>query len=56
MAGDFTRDGWNRLNRSMTAIYQDAKQRKLPKTPPIARVLNSCGLIMILAGIVGWFV
>jgi hypothetical protein len=40
----------------MAAICQDAKQRKLPKAPAIARVMNCCGLIMILAGIVGWFV
>ena len=56
MAGDFTREGWKRLNMSMAAIYQDAKQRKLPKAPPLARVMNSGGGIMMLAGIVGWFV
>jgi hypothetical protein len=56
LAGDFTRDGWARLNKSMAAIYQDAKQRSLPKAPPLARVMNRGGGIMILAGIVGWFV
>jgi hypothetical protein len=36
--------------------YRDAKQRRLPKTPPLAAVMNSgCGITM-LAGIVGWFV
>jgi hypothetical protein len=40
----------------MAAIYRDAKQRKLPKAPPLARVMNSGGGIMMLAGIVGWFV
>src|SRR5258708_34186230 len=33
LAGAFTREGWKRLNKSMAAIYQDAKQRKLPKPP-----------------------
>jgi hypothetical protein len=56
LAGDFTREGWKRINKSMAAIYQDAKQRKLPKAPPLARVMNSGGGIMMLAGIVGWFV
>jgi hypothetical protein len=56
LAGDFTREGWKRLNKSMAAIYQDAKLRKLPKAPPLARVMNSGGGIMMLAGIVGWFV
>jgi hypothetical protein len=56
LAGDFTREGWKRLNKSMAAIYQEAKQRKLPKAPPLARVMNSGGGIMMLAGIVGWFV
>jgi hypothetical protein len=40
----------------MAAIYQDAKQRKLPKASPLSRVMNGGGGIMILAGIVGWFV
>jgi hypothetical protein len=36
--------------------YRDAKQRRLPNTPPLAAVMNSgCGITM-LAGIVGWFV
>jgi hypothetical protein len=56
LAGDFTREGWKRLDKSMAAIYQDAKQRRLPKAPPLARVMNGGGGIMILAGIVGWFV
>jgi hypothetical protein len=55
LAGDFMREGWKRLNKSMAAIYQDAKQRKLPKAPPLARVMNSGGGIMMLVGIVGWF-
>ena len=56
LAGDFTREGWKRLNKSMPTIYQDAKQGKLPRAPPLSRVMNSGGGIMILAGIVGWFV
>jgi hypothetical protein len=40
----------------MATIYQEAKQGKLPKAPPLARVMNSGGMIMLLAGIVGWFV
>jgi len=45
-----------RLNKSLGAIYQEAKVGKLPKTPPLARVMNSGGMIMLLAEIVGWFV
>jgi hypothetical protein len=40
----------------MATICQDAKRRRLPKAPPLARVMNSGGGIMMLAGIVGWFV
>jgi len=56
LAGDLSREGWKRLNKSMATIYQQGKQGKLPKTPPLARVMNSGGMIMLLAGIVGWFV
>ena len=56
LAGDFTREGWKRLNKAIAATYQDAKQGKLPNTPPLARVMNSGGMIMFLAAIVGWFV
>jgi hypothetical protein len=56
LAGDFTREGWKRLNVPLSTIYQDAKQRKLAKAPPLARMMNSGGGIMVLAGIVGWFV
>jgi len=56
LAGDFTREGWKRLNKTVATIYQDAKQRQPPTVPPLARMMNSGGGIMILAGIVGWFV
>ena len=56
LAGDFSKEGWKRLNKSTATIYQEAKQGKLPKIPPLARVMNSGGMIMMLAGIVGWFV
>jgi hypothetical protein len=56
LAGDFTRAGWNRLNRPMSAIYQDARLHRLPKAPPLARVMNSGAGLMMLAGIAGWFV
>ena len=56
LAGDFSREGWKRLNKSLATIYQEAKHGKLPKTPPLARVMNTGGMIMLLAGIVGWFV
>jgi hypothetical protein len=56
LAGDFTREGLKRLNVPVSTIYNDAKQRKLAKAPPLARVMNSGGGIMVLAGIVGWFV
>jgi len=39
----------------MATLYQEAKQRKPTKAPPLARVMNSGGGIMVLAGIVGWF-
>jgi hypothetical protein len=55
LAGDFTREGWRRLNIPVSMIYQDAKQRKLTRAPPLARVMNSGGGIMVLAAIVGWF-
>jgi uncharacterized membrane protein YphA (DoxX/SURF4 family) len=56
LSGDFTREGWKRLNKSMGAIYQDAQQRKLPIAPPLARVMNVGGGIMIIAGIAAWFI
>jgi hypothetical protein len=56
LAGDFTREGLKRLNIPVSAIYRDAKQLKLANAPPLARVMNSGGGIMVLAGIVGWFV
>lgn len=56
LAGDFSREGWKRLNRSIATIYLEAKQGKLPKTPPLARVMNGGGMIMLLAGIVASFV
>jgi hypothetical protein len=49
-------DAQKRLNKSIAAIYQEAKHGKLPKTPPLARVMNSGGMIMLLAGIVSGFV
>ena len=55
LSGDFTREGWRHLNKPMGAIYLDARQRKLRKTPPFVRTMNCGGLIMIVAGIVGWF-
>ena len=56
LAGDFSQEGWKRLNKSMATTHQDAKQGKLPKTPPLARVMNRGGMIKLLAAIVGWFV
>jgi hypothetical protein len=56
LAGDFSREGWKRLNKSLATIYQEAKHGKLPNTPPLTRVMNSGGIIMLLAGIVAWFV
>ena len=55
LAGDFTREGFKRFNSPMSKIYQDARRRKLAKAPPLARVMNGGGGIMVLAGIVGWF-
>lgn len=56
LAGDFTREGLKRLNIPVSRIYQDAKRRKLSKAPPLARVMGSGGGIMVLAGILGWFI
>src|ERR1700722_1192105 len=56
LAGDFTREGWKRLNIPVSTIYQDAKQRRLAKASPLASVMISGGRIMVLAGIVSWFV
>ena len=56
LAGDFTREGLERCNVPVSKIYQDAKQRKLSKAPPLARGMNSGGGIMVLVGIVSWFV
>ena len=47
LAGDFSREGLKRLNKSIAAIYLEAKQGKPPKTPPLARVMNSGGVIML---------
>jgi hypothetical protein len=54
LAGDFTREGWKRLNIPVSTIYELAKQGRLAKVPPLARVMNSGGGIMVLAGIVAW--
>ena len=56
LAGDFSPEGWKRLNKSLAAIYEEAKQGKLPKAPPLARVMNAGGGIMVLAGIAGFFI
>jgi hypothetical protein len=56
LAGDFSRQGWERLHKSIATIYREARQGKLPKTPPLARVMNSGGMNMLLAGIVSWVV
>src|ERR1700704_4240196 len=42
--------------KSMATIYQERKPGKLPKTPPLARVMNSGGVILLLVGIGSWFV
>lgn len=54
LAGDFSREGWKRLNKSLATIYREARQGKLPNTPPLARVMNSGGMIMLLVGLVAW--
>ena len=46
LAGDFSREGWKRLNKSLATIYQEAKQGKLPNTPPLTRLMNSGGIII----------
>lgn len=56
LAGDFTREGLKRFNIPMSRIYQDAKRRKLARAPPLAHVMNGGGGIMMLAGIVAWFI
>jgi len=56
LAGDFTREGWKRLNSPMAAIYRDAQQGKLRRAPPLARMMRRGGGIIILSGIVCWFI
>jgi len=56
LAGDFTREGWKRLKSPMATIYRDVQQGKHPKPPPLARVMRRGGAIMILSGIVSWFI
>lgn len=55
LGGDFSGEALKRFNLPVSRIYQDAKQRKPTKAPPLARVMGCGGLIMVLAGIVGWF-
>jgi len=55
LAGDFTREGWKRLNSPMAAIYRDAQQGKLRSAPPLARIMRRGGGIILLAGVVSWF-
>ncbi len=55
LAGDWLA-GLKRFNIPMSRIYQDAKRRKLARAPPLAHVMSSGGGIMMLAGIVGWFI
>ena len=56
LAGDFTREGLRRFNIPVSRMYLDAKQRELVRAPPLARAMSSGGGIMVLAGIVGWFI
>jgi len=56
LGGDFTREGWKRLNIPLSRIYHDAKARKLSRAPPLARLMKSGGGMLVLAGILGWFV
>jgi hypothetical protein len=56
LTGDFTREGLKRFNIPVSLIYQDAKQRKPARAPPLARVMNGGGGIMVLAGIMCWFI
>jgi hypothetical protein len=56
LAGEFTREGWKRLNSPIAAIYRDAQQGKLRSSSPLARMMRRGGSILVLAGIVSWFV
>lgn len=56
LAGEFTREGWERLNSPMAAIYRDAQQGKLQSAPPLARMMRRGAGVLVLAGIVSWFV
>ncbi len=56
LGGDFTRAGWKRLNIPLSRIYHDANERKLSRAPPLARLMNAGGGILVLAGVLGWFV
>jgi HAMP domain-containing protein len=51
LAGDFTREGWKRLNNPLSKIYQDFKNHRVAKVPWLARLMNGGGGVMVLAGI-----
>jgi hypothetical protein len=55
LAGDFSREGRKRFNMPLSAIYQDAKRRQLTRAPPLARAMCFGGGVMVLAGVLGWF-
>jgi len=55
LSGGFTPEGWRRLHKPIGAIYQDAKEGKLPRAPPLARIMEGGGTLLFLAGVVGWF-
>ena len=49
--GDFTRQGWKRLNSSMAELYRDARQGKLSRAAPLSRVMTGGGGIIFLLGL-----
>lgn len=51
----FTRKEWARLNKPMSAIFEDAKRGRLPKDKPLVRALNWGGFLLFTVGIVSLF-
>jgi hypothetical protein len=57
LAGELTREVLKRrFDSPLSRIYRDALEGKSVKTPPLARAMNRGGGVLVLVGIVGWFV
>lgn len=57
LGNHFTRQAWKRLNRPLSAIYEDARQGRLvlPRDRPVVRIMNHGGSLLMLAGLASLF-